>query len=165
MLLKFVLRKTTITKYSYVNVMTTFRELTKEKRCANLPSNILLVHHNAPMHMPLKVSFAIRVSGFQQFNNPPCNQDLTVPDFILTIHLKEKSEAVVFRGTKKFGDSMVCRAAQIYTSKGDNVVAGKMIKVYRSSRGLHWKKYIHSSDHIFSYLGRYNIEFSSYVLV
>ena len=93
-------QKTTMTEPYYGEVLTNLRQAVKAKRRGMLTRGPLLLHGNAPVHMPRVAQAIVKDIGFEQLSHPPYSPDLTPSDFYLFSHLKQH-----FCGTRFFDDN------------------------------------------------------------
>jgi len=95
----YLLQKTTMTGIYYGEVLTNLRQAMKEKRRGMLTRGQLLLHGNAPAHMPRVAQAIVKDIGFELLSQPPHSPNLAPSDFCLFRHLKQH-----LRGTRFFDD-------------------------------------------------------------
>jgi len=74
----------------------------------------LLLHDNAPAHMPRTGQAVVKNIGFQQLSHPPYSPDLAPSDLYLFGHLKKH-----LRGTRFCDEDEVKQAKESYLDRGE----------------------------------------------
>ncbi|KAK8378519.1 hypothetical protein O3P69_011193 [Scylla paramamosain] len=111
LLVDFLPRGSTITGEYNAGVLGRLRDSIRQKRWGKSTRGVLL-HDNAPVHKARHVQVALRDCGFEQFNHPPCSQDLDPSDYFLFCQLKSS-----FRKQRFHDDNEVKETVTMWMEK------------------------------------------------